>query len=116
MDATFDTFTIWPNRLPLLFDPGLILELGKNPGLGLVGAPGGWLTLPLTEWNGTPLRYPIGVSDFPELIGKQFDLAAYVRIPQYMFAEDRDDRDAVRGHTTTPSSTSETNTMPRMPA
>jgi len=63
-----------------------------------VGAPGGWLTLPLTEWNGTPLRYPIGVSDFPELIGKQFDLAAYVRIPQYMFAEDRDDRDAVRGH------------------
>jgi hypothetical protein len=35
VDATFDTFTIWPNRLPLLFDPGLILELGKNPGLGL---------------------------------------------------------------------------------
>ena len=33
----FDTLTIWPSQsfLPEGFDPGRILELGKNPGLGI---------------------------------------------------------------------------------
>lgn len=33
--AVFDTNTIWPNDLPSDFDPMMILELGKNPGLGI---------------------------------------------------------------------------------
>lgn len=33
--ASFDSKTIWPKKLPKGFDPGRIMELGKNPGLGL---------------------------------------------------------------------------------
>lgn len=33
--ATFDTDTIWPDTLPEYYDPDEILELGKNPGLGI---------------------------------------------------------------------------------
>ena len=34
-NAFFDTETQWPEALPLGFDPGKILELNRNPGLGL---------------------------------------------------------------------------------
>lgn len=33
--ADFDSKTKWPDKLPDGFDPQMILELGKNPGLGL---------------------------------------------------------------------------------
>ena len=33
--ATFDTDTIWPDTLPENYNPEEILELGKNPGLGI---------------------------------------------------------------------------------
>lgn len=31
----FDSKTKWPDKLPDRFDPQLIMELGKNPGLGV---------------------------------------------------------------------------------
>lgn len=31
----FDTQTVWPDKLPEGFDPQLIMEIGKNPGLGI---------------------------------------------------------------------------------
>ena len=34
-DLSFSTSTIWPEKLPEGFDPDAILELGKNPGLGI---------------------------------------------------------------------------------
>jgi len=33
--ADFDSRTVWPADLPSSFDPDLIMELGKSPGLGL---------------------------------------------------------------------------------
>lgn len=33
--ATFDTDTKWPSQLPAGYDPKKIMELGKNPGLGV---------------------------------------------------------------------------------
>ena len=33
--ADFDSKTKWPNKLPYGFEPQMIMELGKNPGLGL---------------------------------------------------------------------------------
>jgi hypothetical protein len=33
--AVFDTDTVWPDALPEAFDPEAILELGKDPGLGI---------------------------------------------------------------------------------
>jgi len=35
LHADFDTRTQWPDRLPQGFSPGQVLDLGKNPGLGL---------------------------------------------------------------------------------
>jgi hypothetical protein len=33
--AGFDSKTRWPRKLPAGFDPGHVMELGKNPGLGI---------------------------------------------------------------------------------
>lgn len=33
--ANFDSNTLWPNKLPDGFDPDTIMDLGKNPGLGV---------------------------------------------------------------------------------
>ena len=35
INSSFDTKTRWPSELPERFNPDLILEAGKNPGLGL---------------------------------------------------------------------------------
>ena len=35
MNIVYDTSTKWPDKLPKFFDPKKILELGKNPGLGI---------------------------------------------------------------------------------
>lgn len=35
LHADFDSKTVWPEKLPAGFDPARIIELGKNPGLGL---------------------------------------------------------------------------------
>lgn len=35
LHADFDTRTVWPSRVPAGFDPAAVLELGKNPGLGV---------------------------------------------------------------------------------
>lgn len=34
-EATFDSATCWPKALPEGFDPDKIMEIGKNPGLGI---------------------------------------------------------------------------------
>lgn len=34
-DVSFDTQTIWPTKLPNSFQPNAIMEMGKNPGLGI---------------------------------------------------------------------------------
>lgn len=33
--ASFDQYTIWPEELPEGFDPDLVMEYGRNPGLGI---------------------------------------------------------------------------------
>ena len=35
LHTTFDSKTVWPNKLPSGYNPLEIMELGKNPGLGL---------------------------------------------------------------------------------
>jgi hypothetical protein len=35
LHADFDTHTLWPAKIPTGFDPSHVMELGKNPGLGL---------------------------------------------------------------------------------
>jgi len=55
-----------------------------------IGGSGGWDTIPLKEWNGTKLRYPVGVWDLESLIGKEFDLETWKTIPLYIYSGDQD--------------------------
>ena len=66
------------------------------------GAPGPPLA-PVTSWQGTPLKYAVGVMDFQSLVGKPFDLETFKRVPLYIYVGDQDTNDAldVRGMTTT---------------
>jgi hypothetical protein len=34
-ESSFDSRTRWPAKMPVAFDPGRVLETGKNPGLGV---------------------------------------------------------------------------------
>ena len=60
-----------------------------------VGGTVGWDTVPLKGWNGIKLRYPIGVGDFKNLVGKEFDLESFKTIPLYIYAGDQDINDPV---------------------
>jgi len=65
------------------------------------GSPGGWPTAPLAAWEETPLRYPMGVADLQELVGRPFDLETFRSVPLYIYVGDQDTNDAldVRGMT-----------------
>ena len=60
-----------------------------------VGGTVGWDMVPLKEWNGIKLRYPIGVGDFKNLVGKEFDLESFKTIPLYIYTGDQDINDPV---------------------
>lgn len=67
------------------------------------GSPGGWPTVPVGSWQGTPLRYPMGVQDVQDLTGQPFDLQAFKQIAFYIYVGGMDTNDAfdVRGMTET---------------
>jgi pimeloyl-ACP methyl ester carboxylesterase len=67
------------------------------------GAPGSWPMAPVASWQGTPLKYPVGVMDFQSLVGTPFDLETFKRVPFYIYVGDQDTNDGldVRGMTTT---------------
>jgi pimeloyl-ACP methyl ester carboxylesterase/Fe-S cluster biogenesis protein NfuA len=63
------------------------------------GSPGGWPLAPLASWQGTPLKYAIGIMDLEALIGQPFELETFRTVPLYIFVGDADTNDAfdVRG-------------------
>jgi len=61
-----------------------------------MGGFNGKLMLPQNELNGIKLNYPIGTNDFTDLFGKNFDLAAYKMLPQFIYMGKLDDNDAVQ--------------------
>ena len=56
---------------------------------------GGCPMVPVSEWNGHTLRYPVGVSDLELLTGNPFNLNEYRKVPKYIYVGDKDDNDAV---------------------
>lgn len=60
-----------------------------------MGSPGGWPTVPIGEWEGRRLRYPVGVADLEELIGTGFNIDAFRSVPQYIYIGNHDSNDAV---------------------
>ena len=59
------------------------------------GSPGGWPIAPVSQWSGTNLRYPVGVSDVEQLVGKAFDLNTFKKVPKYIYVGDVDTNDAL---------------------
>lgn len=60
-----------------------------------IGSPGGWPIASTGEWGESTLRYPIGVHDIKQLVGKPFDLGTYKQVPQYLYIGDEDTNDSV---------------------
>lgn len=52
-------------------------------------------TFPTDRWNGTTMRYPVGISDIKETAGIDFDEKAYKRVSQYIYMGALDDNDTL---------------------
>ena len=51
--------------------------------------------LPVTEWQGTPLRFAIGIADVAELSGSPFNKESYRKVAQYIYMGHLDTNDTV---------------------
>jgi hypothetical protein len=54
------------------------------------GSCGGNFTLPVSEYDGQPLNWPVGVNNLEELAGIEFDRDSYLGIDQYIYIGDLD--------------------------
>ena len=52
-------------------------------------------TFPTDQWNGTTMRYPVGIADVKEIAGIDFDEAAYEKVSQYVYMGALDDNDTL---------------------
>ena len=52
-------------------------------------------TFPTDRWNGTTMRYPVGISDVKEIAGVDFDETAYKQVSQYIYMGASDDNDTL---------------------
>lgn len=59
------------------------------------GSPGGWPIIPVEDYKGQPLRYPIGIADITTLTGTEFDLDGVRRVPMFLFLGAEDSNDSV---------------------
>lgn len=55
-----------------------------------IGAPGGWPTVPIGEFRGMALEYPLGVHNLEELVGEKFELEAFKAVPLYLYVGEED--------------------------
>lgn len=58
---------------------------------GFAGMP----FLPIKEIDGRKLTYPVGIGDFEELMGKEFDFEAYSQVPRFFHMGERERNDSV---------------------
>ena len=61
-----------------------------------IGGFNGKLMLPQNEINGVVLNYPLGINDFPNLFGENFDAENYKSVPQFIYMGKLDENDAVQ--------------------
>ncbi len=78
---------MFANRFTFLH-PGRVLAAA-------IGSPGGWPIAPVAVYHDHQLRYPIGIADVEELIGRPVDLAELRKVPLLIFMGDQDENDSV---------------------
>lgn len=86
----FSASGMFANRFTFLH-PGHVLAAA-------IGSPGGWPIAPVEAFRNRRLRYPIGIGDVEELIGRPIDLAELRKVPLLIFMGDRDENDSVDYH------------------
>jgi pimeloyl-ACP methyl ester carboxylesterase len=59
------------------------------------GSGGSYAIAPVSTWKGKTLRYPVGVADLQQLVGKPFDAASFSKMPMQIYIGDQDLDDAV---------------------
>jgi hypothetical protein len=59
------------------------------------GGVNGLLMLPVGELEGYELDYPLGIHDFTQLFGKEFDSVSFRLLPQFLYMGEGDTNDAV---------------------
>ena len=52
-------------------------------------------TFPTDQWNGTTMRYPVGLADVKEIAGIDFDETLYKQVSQYIYMGALDDNDTL---------------------
>ena len=62
------------------------------------GQCGGFLTLPVSTYQGTVLDWAIGVNDFESLVGYDFNQEVYKQVPQLIYIGDQDIGDEYNHH------------------
>jgi hypothetical protein len=61
------------------------------------GSGAGWPLAPVAEWDGIPLRYPVGIADLGALVEAPFAATSYRRVPLFVYVGDADENDPVAG-------------------
>ncbi|HSD14983.1 MAG TPA: hypothetical protein VLB74_10075 [Flavobacterium sp.] len=61
-----------------------------------IGGFNGELMLPLSEYKGEKLNYPLGINDIKKITKEAFNETAFKNIPQYIYMGALDDNDAVQ--------------------
>lgn len=51
--------------------------------------------LPVEEWEGNKLTYPVGIGDLEEITGKEFNLEEYKKVAQYIYMGYLDENDTL---------------------
>ncbi|MFN3238398.1 MAG: hypothetical protein ACE37D_15245 [Pseudomonadales bacterium] len=83
----FSASGTFANRIAMLY-PKRVLAVVSG---GINAFP----MLPVSEYGGESLNYPLGVGDISEFVQGGFDLDTWREIPQFIFMGHKDDNDAV---------------------
>lgn len=81
--AGFSAGGMWANRYTLLHP--------ERVKAAAMGQAGGWLAMPITEYNSTALNWPMGINDLNSLTGTAYTKQEVLKeVPQYVFIGDQD--------------------------
>ena len=82
--AGFSAGGMWANRYTLLHP--------ERVKAAAIGQAGGWLAMPFTEYNGTSLNWPMGINNYANLTGDEYNKQELLKeVPQLIFIGDQDD-------------------------
>jgi predicted esterase len=87
----FSAGGMWANRYTLLHP-----EMVKA---AAIGQSGGWLAMPITNYNGINLRWPLGLYNYSELTGEEYSKYDLLKnVPMFIYIGDQDNNSTYSSH------------------